>query len=169
MAEPELWGVSVDDVSSLAPHIAITNSDTPPALPPVSDPYNASTIRKITSAQVEAMIHDVGSMVDVRLFKRHRVRNDAFMTAITEGMKDIITNGAGSYLVAAAFPVKAGVNENTSYSAELWRRYKEALEALEKALDKFIKDGVDVEPIPGAAGRVAGFFPAPAFRDDMRW
>lgn len=161
--------VSVETVSALAPHIAISTGTNPP--PPVgNDVYNQPQIRKVTAAQVDKFIDDITSMVDLRLFRRNRVKNEAFKASLDKAAMDIIANGAGSYLVAAAFPTKAGINDNTNYSAELWRRYTEALEALEKLLDKFLAGGgPDVEPDPAAGGRIFSSFPKTFFRDDMRF
>ncbi|AYD81508.1 hypothetical protein HYP71_gp014 [Arthrobacter phage KBurrousTX] len=167
MAEASTWGVSVDDVSALAPHIAIASTEAVP--PGTPDPFNQSTVRKVTNGQVAAFIQDISAMVDLRLHSRHRVTDAAFAAKVDTAAADIVTNGAGSYLVAAAFPIKAGVSENTNYSAELWRRYTEGLAALEKALADFIKAGDGVTPTPGAAGRVSGYFPPILFRDDMRF
>lgn len=167
MAEATTWGVSVDDVSALAPHIVITNAEAPPT-GGTPDPYNATTVRKLTNQQVQKFINDVTAMVDMRLHERARITNDVFNAKIAAAAKDIVANGAGSYLVAAAFPMKAGPNENTSYAAELWNRYKYGLEELEKAIADFIKDGEDVTPIARASS-IAAFFPPVRIRDDMRF
>lgn len=160
--------VSVDTVSALAPHIAITEELIPAGSS--SDPYNRQSIRKITVPEVEKFISDITSMVNLRLFRRWRVRNAQWLAAFDTAAMDIIANGAGSYLVAAAFPTKAGVNENTNYSAELWRRYTEALDDLEKLLGDFIKDGGDdVEEDAVISGRIFSSFPKTVFRDDMRF
>lgn len=163
--------VSVDTVSALAPHIAIDQAPAVPGTPPgINDPYNKPQIRKITVPQVEKFIADVTSMVDLRLFRRWRVRNVRFMQSVDKAAMDIIANGAGSYLVAAAFPTKSGINENTAYSAELWRRYKEALDALDKLLGDYLgAGGPDVEPDPAAGGIVFSSFPKSKFPDDMRF
>ena len=162
--------VGVDTVSALAPHIAISDELVPPATPGSLDPYNKTSIRKVTVPQVEKFIADVTSMVDLRLYRRWRVRSDRFMASVNTAAMDIIANGAGSYLVAAAFPTKAGVNDNTNYSAELWRRYTESLDALEKVIDEFLKDGgPEVEPDPAAGGLIYSSFPKTVFRDDMRF
>ncbi|ALY09860.1 hypothetical protein SEA_JAYCOOKIE_14 [Arthrobacter phage JayCookie] len=167
MAEAATWGVSVDDVSALAPHIVITNAEAPPT-GGTPDPYNATTVRKLTNQQVQKFINDVTAMVDMRLHERARITDEVFTAKIAAAAKDIVTNGAGSYLVAAAFPMKAGPNENTSYGAELWNRYKYGLEELEKAIADFIKagDGIVVVEKPSS---IAAFFPPVRIRDDMRF
>jgi hypothetical protein len=170
MADANVWGVSVDDVSALAPHIVIANDPGPAPEPaPLGDPYNKSTIRKVTRSQVEAFIGDISAQVDLRLYRRTRIASDEFTARVVAAAQDVVTNGAGSYLVSAAFPVKAGVNESTSLSAELWRRYKDGLDALEATIDRFIKAGVDVVPDPNAVGLIRGNFPAVLFPDDMRF
>ncbi|QGZ17113.1 hypothetical protein HYQ19_gp014 [Arthrobacter phage DrYang] len=165
MAEAATWGVSVDDVSALAPHIVITNSEAP-APTGTPDPYNSTTVRKLTTMQVQQFINDITAMVDMRLHERVRITDGVFIAKVAAAAKDIVTNGAASYLVSAAFPMKAGPNENTSYAAELWNRYKLGLEELEKALAAFIKDGEGLAPSTKPSG-ITGFFPAVRIRDDM--
>lgn len=169
MADATVWGVSVDDVSALAPHIVITETPDEPVVVGPGDPYNKPSVRKVTRSQVEAFIEDIRAQVDLRLYRYDRVTDVAFKARVDALAKDVITNGAAWYLVAAAFPVKAGVNENTNYSAELKARFKEGLDSLVTALDGFIKAGDGVIVAPVAAGRIQGFFHAPIFSDDMRF
>ena len=165
MAEATTWGVSVADVAALAPHIVIDNTEVPPSTG-IPDPYNVATVRKLTETQVQKFINDVTAMVDMRLHERARIADEVFTAKIVAAGKDIITNGAGSYLVSAAFPVKAGPNENTSYAAELWNRYKYGLEELEKAIADFIKAGDGLVPVVRPSG-ISAYFPPVRIRDDM--
>ncbi len=171
MADATVWGVSVDDVSALAPHIVIANDPGPAPEPlPLGDPYNKSTVRKVTRSQVEAFIVDITAQVDLRLYRLDRVTDPSpFRLKVDAAAKDVITNGAGSYLVSAAFPVKAGTNENTNLSAELYRRYKDGLDALVATIEGFIKAGVGLEPEATAAPSIRPLFHAPIFSDDMRF
>lgn len=169
MAEAATWGVSVDDVSALAPHIVISNSETAPVPGGVPDPYKTAAVRALTRAQVQQFISDITAMVDMRIHERVRIADESFNAKIAAAASDVVTNGAASYLVAAAFPVKAGPNENTSYATELWNRYKLGLEELEKAIASFIGAGVGLEPVPDGPSRITGFFPAVIVRDDMRF
>lgn len=170
MADANVWGVSVDDVSALAPHIVIADDPAEPAVVGPGDPYNKPTIRKVTRAQVEAFIADISAQVDLRLYRLGKIADTAFLERVKAMAQDVITNGAAWYLVAAAFPVKAGPNENTNYSAELKARFKEGLDALVATVDAFIKagDGL-VAPADAIAGGIRGFFHAPIFSDDMRF
>jgi hypothetical protein len=170
MAEATTWGVSVEDVSALAPHIVIANDPGPAPDPaPLGDPYNKTTIRKVTRSQVEAFIADITAAVDLRLHLRSRVLDQSYLARLDALAQDTITNGAAWYLVAAAFPVKAGTNENTNYSAELKARYKESLDALDASLVAFIKVGVGVEPLSSVPASIRPNFHAPIFPDDMRF
>ncbi|AIZ01699.1 putative structural protein [Arthrobacter phage vB_ArtM-ArV1] len=169
MAEATTWGVSVEEVSALAPHIVITESEAPP-VGGAPDPFvNGAAVRKLTRMQVNGFINDITAMVDMRIHERARIADPVFSAKIAAAAKDVVRNGAGSYLVSAAFPIKAGPNENTSYAAELWNRYKLGLEELEKAIASFIKDGVGLNPLPDAPSRITSFFPAVRVRDDMRF
>ncbi|ASX98684.1 hypothetical protein SEA_COLUCCI_13 [Arthrobacter phage Colucci] len=172
MAEATTWGVSVADIAALAPHIVITESEADPApVPPGPDPFatNGATVRKLTTNQVNGFINDITAMVDMRIHERARIADPVFSAKIAAAAKDVVKNGAGSYLVAAAFPIKAGPNENTSYAAELWNRYKLGLEELEKAIASFIKDGVGLTPVEESPSRITSFFPPVRFADDMRF
>lgn len=172
MALATSWGVSVEDVSALAPHIVIADDPGPAPDPaPLGDPYNKTTIRKVTRSQVEAFIADITAQVDFRLQVRDRVTNEAYAGRLDKMAQDVITNGAAWYLVAAAFPVKAGTNENTNYSAELKARFERGLDLLAEGLAAYIKAGVGVAPLEAAAvpASIRPNFHAPIFSDDMRF
>jgi hypothetical protein len=161
----ETWGVSVAEVTALAPHIAV-NADPEPE--PVARPgFGKAPAGHVTPEQVDRWIGDVSARVSLRLHRRDRV-DEAMLAKVTAAAHDLVVNGAGSYLVAAAFPVKAGLNDNTSYSAELWRRFTDGLNELAKAIDDWIEDNPGTGP--GAdAGTIVGSFPEPRFADDVAW
>lgn len=166
MAEttPETWGVSVDQVKALAPHITIT--DTEPA-PGGDVPFTGNKEKHVAQAQVEAWIIDVAARVSLRIHRRSKV-DTAMQATVNAAAHDLVLNGAGNYLVAAAFPAKAGLNDNTSYSAELWRRFTEGLDELEKAIADWIIDNETSTPI-GSTSTIIGSFPEPIFGDDIAW
>lgn len=165
IVQPLTWGVTVEEVSALAPHIGIGAPD-PTA--PVDTVYGGRADRKITAAEVTQWIQDVSSRADVALSRRSRLRLDDNQLRLTNAVHDLVVNGAASYLVAAAFPVKAGLSENSSYSAELWNRFNTGLTALVGALDIWIKDENDNESSPAMYG-VGGLFPSTKFPDTIRW
>lgn len=163
---PETWGVSVEQVKALAPHITIT--ETIPGTPGDDVAFAGSQERHVTTDQVSSWITDVSARVSLRIHRRSKITNDIMTATITAAAHDLVLNGSGSYLVAAAFPTKAGLNDNTSYSAELWRRFTEGLDELEKAIDEWLVD--NPEAAPGAdIGTIVSSFPEPRFTDDVAW
>jgi len=162
---PETWGVSTDEVTALAPHITITTSPAP--APGEDKPWGGTAQAQVSAAQVTSWIQDVAARVSMRIHRRSKI-TDAPMTAtIAAAAHDLVLNGAGSYLVAAAFPAKAGTNDNTSYSAELWRRFTEGLDELEKAIDEWLADNPGAGA--GSTSTIVGSFPEPRFADDIAW
>ena len=168
MAEPtpETWGVSVDEVKALIPHVTIT--ETAPAPPSGDAAWEGNKQRHVTEEQVSGWIVDVAARVSLRIHRRSRI-TDATMTAtITAAAHDLTLNGSGNYMVSAAFPAKAGVNDNTNYSSELWRRFTEGLDELDTAIDEWLVDNENT-PAGGSTGEIVGSFPEPRFTDDVAW
>jgi len=162
---PETWGVSVDQVTALAPHVTITQADPAPG---GEDTAWAGTAQaQVSATQVTSWIGDVAARVSLRIHRRTLVTDPVMTATIAAAAHDLVLNGAGSYLVAAAFPAKAGTNDNTNYSAELWRRFTEGLNELDTAVDEWLTDN------PGGAGpdtgAIVGSFPEPRFADDIAW
>lgn len=169
MAEttPETWGVSVAEVQALAPHITIT--ETAPEQPAGETAWEGSKQRHVTEAQVSGWVVDVASRVSLRIHRRSRIK-DATMTAvITAAAHDLTLNGAGSYMIAAAFPAKAGTNDSTNYSSELWRRFTTGLDELDTAIDEWLADNEAGAGPGGSTGEIVGAFPEPRFADDVAW
>lgn len=163
MTEPLTWGVTVDEVSALAPHITIKAD---PNEPLNSDPVFGATVpRAVTVSQVENFIEDVASRVDIRILKFQTITDTAVKDRIARAAHDLTVNGAGSYLVAAAFPAKAGLNDGSSLSAELWNRFSSGLENLVLAVNEWTTPGEDgtVGIVPAHANE--GFFQSPLFPD----
>lgn len=106
-------------------------------------------------------------MVDLRLRRRSKLTDPALVSRVERGARTLTVVGAAATLVSAVYPTKAGVNEQASYSAELWARYNRELEALTDALDEWISEGdTGIGP---AQGSIGGAFPEPAFPDGMTW
>lgn len=159
-----MWGVTVEEIGALTPHITIYAQD---INDPAGDLRFGASQRRILRSEVEQWITDVSAMVDMRLFRRTSLPLDA-QTRIAGAAKAIVVNGVGSYLVAAAMPNKAGINENSSYSAELWRRYQLGLEELVTTIDGWL----DVPPPPegsGPRGQAAAAFPPVRIGDVGGW
>jgi hypothetical protein len=153
------WGVTVEEVSALAPHVTI--GETPDT--PVDDTFHIPADRKITVNEVEGFIRDVAGRVSLRLADLDRLTDDARVGVVAQAAHDAVLNGAGSYLVAAAFPA-GQINNDGGYAAVLWARYESALEGAVTTLTGWV-DAIVPEP----AGTVSGFFPAPMFPDGVRY
>lgn len=155
------WGVSVDEVLALAPHVVLAS---PPA--GGTGTWDDSQAGKTTTVQVEQWVTDVAAMVDLRLHKRTKLTDAALVDRVERGAHTITAVGTAATMISAVYPTKAGINEQASYSAELWARYTRELEVLAEALDAWIEDGNAGGPTKGALG---GTFPEPAFPDGMSW
>lgn len=155
------WGVTVEEVSALAPHVGI--GDGPAA--PVDLVFGKKADRVISTDEVEAFIADVAGRVSLRLSDLGRITDTVRAGAVGKAAHDATVNGAASYLVAAAFPAGA-VNSDGGYAAVLWARYESALDLVGTTLDGW------VTALPPAAaaptGSASGFFPAPLFPDGGR-
>ncbi|MGL3805850.1 hypothetical protein ACSYDW_07095 [Paeniglutamicibacter sp. R2-26] len=159
---PVTWGASVEEVLALAPHVLLA---TPPA--GGSGTWVDSQAGKTTTAQVERWIQDVAAMVDLRLRKRSKLTDPDLVGRVERGAKSLTVVGAAATMVSAVYPTKAGVNSQSSYSAELWARFNSEIDALTEALDEWIlEEGTGGGPGKGSIG---GTFPAPAFPDGMTW
>jgi hypothetical protein len=154
------WGVTVEEVSALAPHITI---GTDPAAVP--DLVFKKADKSISVAEVEAWISDVAGRVSLRLVDAGRIADEARSERIGKAAHDAVVNGAASYLVAAAHPV-GQVNAGEGYAALLWSRYESALEGVGTALDGWI---VELDGKVDTAGAAAGFFPPALFPDGVRF
>lgn len=155
------WGVTVEQVSALAPHVSIGTNPAAPA-----DLVFRKADRSISVEEVEGWIRDVAGRVSLRLADHGRITDEARRDAIAQAAHDAVLNGAGSYLVAAAHPV-GQANANEGYAALLWSRYESALEGAATALTGWIGE-LPVTVIE-ASGTGSGFFPAAMFPDGVRY
>lgn len=158
-----VWGVTVEEIGALTPHITIYDQD---VNDPAGDLRFGASQRRILRTEVEQWIADVSAMVDMRLFRRVSLPIET-QARIASAAKAVVVNGVGSYLVAAAMPNKAGINENSSYSAELWRRYQLGLEELATTIDGWLD--APVNPPGQARGEAAAAFPPVRIGDIGGW
>ena len=161
----ETWGVVAKDVLGMAPHVVL-------AAPPAGDAgiWATNQAGKTTKEQVEKWITDIASMVDLRLRKRSKLTDSALVTRVERGAHSITVVGATATLISAVYPTMAGVNSQTSYSAELWARYNREIDALADAIDEWIAEGDTSDTGGGISqGTISGNFPAPAFPDGMNF
>lgn len=157
-----MFGVTPAEVVSLAPHISVS------AEPAGSgDLVFGGSTQKVRTEDVQRWIDQVSSLVDVALSRRSLL-DTAKQATVESAAKTVIINGAAAYLVAAAFPMKAGVNDQTSYSAELEARYRDGLASLVAFLDTWLGP-VDPTVVVAAPLPILGQFPPPTFLDSQRW
>lgn len=173
------YGVTVQQVRELATHIGFD--------PAFNDPDFGPTRKQITDQMIEHWINLVTDSVQARLNMLARFQHQTERWVVLTGSaRAATTNGAASYLVAAAFPAKAGTNDQTSYSAELWSRYQDELGTMLDLGVQFDKDDAAGNGPSGVVGipprasytrpRVpygSGFFPTevplvPPYRDQNR-
>lgn len=154
------WGVTVEEVSALAPHVTI--GEAPDA--PVDDTFNIPADRKITVNEVEAWIADVAGRVSLRLSDLGRVTDTNRVAVVGKAAHDAVVNGAASYMVAAAFPA-GSINSDGGYAALLWSRYESALTGAGSMLDAWLIE-LTANPAPVA---VFGAFPVALFPDGVRF
>ena len=156
------WGVTVEEVSALAPHVTIGTN--PAAVP---DPVFKRADRSISVDEVQGWISEVAGRVSLRLADAGRLTDEARAGTIGKAAHDAVVNGAASYLVAAAHPIGQAPNDNTGYAALLWSRYETALEGVGTVLDAWLaelpKKTADV------SGTGSGFFPTAMFPDGARF
>lgn len=124
--------------------------------------------RAITRGDVEGWISAVSARVDLRLALRSKITDAARTSTLRAAAHDAVVNGAASYLVAAATPTRASVNDAGAYDAVLWARYESALEGAAAALESWLDGGVSDDP-SGISARMSGNFPPPLFPDAMRF
>lgn len=127
------YGVTVQQVRELASHVGFD--------PALDDPDFGPTKKQITDAMVAHWIGLVTESVAARtaLLSRFQGQHDRWV-AITGSARAAVTNGAAAYLVSAAYPSKAGTNDQSSYSAELWKRYETELGMMLDLGTQFDKD-----------------------------
>ena len=153
------WGVTVEEVSALAPHIAIGAN--PEA---VEDLVFIKADKSISVGEVETWISDVAGRVSLRLADIGKITDEARLTVIGTAAHDAVMNGAASYLVAAAHPV-GQTNAGEGYAALLWSRYESALEGAGTVLDLWIGQ----LPVAAVSGTGTGNFPEAMFPDGARY
>lgn len=139
------YGVTVQQVRELATHIGFD--------PSLEDPDFGPTRKQITDQMIEHWISLVTDSVQARLTMLARFQHQTERWVVLTGSaRAAVTNGAASYLVSAAFPAKAGTNDQTSYSSELWSRYQDELGTLLDLGVQFDKDDAAGNGPTGVSG-----------------
>lgn len=143
------FNVTVEDVRGLASHV-LPN-------PIAADPHfgEDSMEPTITDLRIQHWINRVSDSVRARVaVLTQYTENTDRWAAITGSARTAVTNGAAAYTVAAAYPTRAGTNDQANYSAELWARYTDELAYLVE-LPGLFKDQDDsgvVDPGTGYIG-----------------
>lgn len=150
------WGVTVEQVSTLAPHIPIQKKQAPApgeppayALPALDPVFKNANTRIITEDEVLGFIETVTAIVRGRVLRASKLPDTApYLAYLAAAGAGVIANGAAHYLVAAAFPLKAGTNDNTSYAEVLRLRFEEGLAELLKGLADALEDAEGEGALP---------------------
>lgn len=153
------YGVTAGDVRELARHVGDVN---PVAVDPeFGETGDGQRVSHISDTIIDTWIARVADSVRSRVIvlAKYSSNTDRW-AAITGSARTAVLNGAASYYVAAAYPTKAGTNDSSSYSAELWSRYTEEIAYLSTTLPDAFKDAdaegvVDETGYVGAAPRIA--------------
>lgn len=156
-----IFGVRVEEVSALAPMVTL-------GAHVGTDPVYNEADRSITRADVEAWIQAVSARVDLRLANRSRITDAPRTRLLTAAAHDAVVNGAASYMVAAATPTRASLNDPGAYDAVLWSRYESALDEAAATLDGWIDELGGNDP-SATVGHMSGNFPPPMFLDAFRF
>lgn len=145
----DTFGVTAADVRELAAHISR-------GAPTTHDPDFGPNRPQITDAQVDRWIHYVADSVRSRIvaltrYSAHTTR----WAGILGSARTAVVNGAAAYLVSAAFPGRAGTNEQANYSAELTARYEREMTFLLE-LPAVLEHEDEVNPPPPLPGADTG-------------
>lgn len=125
--------------------------------------------RAVTRDQVASWVAALSANVDARLTARSRLdADDPRSVAVVAAARDLVHNGAASYLEAARHPERASKTD-TSYAEVLWARYTDGLVALAATLDGWLDDGAGVPLAPSQLVHAAWCMPAPRLPDHVRW
>ncbi|GAA1812445.1 hypothetical protein [Nesterenkonia flava] len=161
------WGVTVTDVVALASQADVHPDATGETIPVEDDVFGgaqAQINKRIKTSVVEKWILDAGNAVSIALMRRHRLGVDV-LTEFESALPTVVKTHAAAILVDAAYPQRAGVQDNASYGNVLWQRYRVMLEDLKEALDDLIANPPTTEDPTPRLGP-AGGFPPPIFRDE---
>ena len=165
LGDARTWGVGLDDVSRLAPQVSVLDLDAQGG-PPTADPEYGGRTRSITTEDVRRWIHEVAARVNARITVLG-LESAGLGDTLHVVAHDATANGAAAYLVDAAFPARSGVNDQASYGAVLWARYREAMDELQ-ALADAIERRREADAGAAVVVQPGGEFPATAFPDGAR-
>lgn len=149
------YGVSVQAVVRLVPDVRL------------GQPAPNST-EPITIESVIKWIEAVSARAKMRLTHLSRISDRARVLLVNEALTSAVADGAASFLAAARFPARAGVNDS-NYAAVLWARYEAAIAEIVATVDGWLDEAGTVAPVIPDRERPSWAFPRPQFRDGVRW
>lgn len=163
-------GVSVKQVLALTPHVTLSKApDSPAPAPPGEDVWGSSKVdARPTTEDVESFITDVTNGVGMRLLRLAYLTNPTVAETLRASANSVIVVGAAATLISAVYPTKAGLNDQSSYSAELWARYNIELDKTQAALEQALKDQFNPNT-GGTASQIRGTFRDATITDDLVW
>lgn len=163
MAELDTWGVTVAQVVAVASQADVYETRADDEASTSNAVFSKPNVaRTITSDEVETWIARVAAWVSNALHRRARLPDPA-RRELEAAMTTAIEVGAAAYLVDAAYPQRAGVNDASSYGEVLWTRYRQALDDLKATL----ADRLDSEDATSTGPSSTGAqFPRSIFTDD---
>lgn len=144
------FGCTVADVAALVPEATILAS-------------RSAGQKGVTEADVTDWITRLSSETAVAL---HRWSNlpEGQRTSITTTARNLVANGAASYLEAARAPERAAIANTASYAQVLWERYTSGVKALAVTVNEWL-----TQDPSGVSGSGAAAFPKPVIPDRARW
>lgn len=168
------WGVGTKDVLARAPHVTIAPASSEDPAPPAGGVWKAERAvdAQVTLADVESFIGQVGDDVHGRLLRRLYIKSEEIRAAIEGSAKALVIIGAAATTISAVFPAKAGTNDQSSYSAELWEQFHAGIDDLSKLIDKTIDDQTNPDtggPTEPKAGLVGSMFREATVKDVQMW
>jgi hypothetical protein len=143
------FGVTVADVAAFVPEASILDT-------------LGEGQRGVTTAQVVDWLTGLSARVESAVDGWTSLPEDK-QTLIAAEARDLIANGAASYLEAARHPERAS-KADTSYAQVLWDRWLTGL----GALAAHVSEWLDEDPTT-THGKPAYSFPAATIRDATRW
>lgn len=163
----EVWEGAVHNVIALASQADVAMETTSDGGVQITNPVFESgpnITRKITRAQVEKWVQRVMGQTYATLHRMRRLSEET-RKGFAPAFANAVELGAAAYLVDAAYPQRAGVNDQASYGDVLWTRHRQAVADLEEAIAGAWKDESSGGG-PTPAGGPAGGRRPPIFTDE---
>lgn len=159
------FGATRVGVTALVPEARLTPGDGP--LP--AGKYG------LTEAQVDRWVDELTDSAAMRLDGWQRLATDPVAPETTSdrdqligNVRNVIHNGAASYLDAARHPERANPTDS-SYAEVLWARYRTGLDEVAAWLERRLAAPTGGDATAPESAGIAYSFPAPLFGDELRF